>query len=140
MSDEVKFFNAYWIDNEHTAFDVAVVMDDKIFPFTYLVDGSDDNDSKISLIVQNAYKNNTINIKEYPESLKKLELQKLKRKVRSIRDELLAKTDHLIMPDYSISDSDRESVLAYRQALRNVPQQEGFPNNVVWPEKPECVH
>lgn len=25
----------------------------------------------------------------------------------------------------------------YRQALRDIPQQEGFPFNVVWPEKPE---
>lgn len=139
MSDEVKFFNAYWINPEHTAFDVAVVIDDKIFPFTYLVDGSDDNDSQISLAVQNAYKNSTINIKEYPESLKKADLQILKNKVRFIRDERLAKTDYLIMPDYKINDTDKESVLEYRQALRDVPQQEGFPENVIWPEKPECL-
>jgi len=25
----------------------------------------------------------------------------------------------------------------YRQALRDIPQQEGFPYNVVWPEKPD---
>ncbi|MCL1889880.1 MAG: phage tail assembly chaperone [Desulfovibrionaceae bacterium] len=24
----------------------------------------------------------------------------------------------------------------YRQALREVPEQEGFPDDVVWPEKP----
>lgn len=139
MSDDVKFFNAYWVDNEHTAFDVTVVMDDKIFPFTYLADGSDDNDSKISLAVQKAYKNNMLNIKEYPDSLKESDFKALKNKIRSIRDEKLTKTDYLIMSDYPISDSDRELVLAYRQALRNIPQQEGFPENVVWPEPPSCV-
>lgn len=139
MSSEVKFFNAYWINAEHTAFDVAVVMDDKIFPFTYLVDGSDDNDSQISLTVQNAYKNNTINIKEYPESLKKLDIKKLERKIRLMRDELLSKTDYTIMPDYPVSDADRELISAYRQALRDITSQEGFPNNVMWPEKPECL-
>lgn len=139
MSDEIKFFNAYWVNSEHTAFDVAVVMDDRIFPFTYLVDGSDDNDSKVSLAVQNAYKNNAIDIKEYPDSLKKSNLKALKNKVRSMRDERLAKTDYLIMSDYPISDSDRALVLEYRQALRNIPQQEGFPENVVWPEPPSCV-
>lgn len=139
MSDEIKFFNAYWVNSEHTAFDVAVVMDDRIFPFTYLVDGSDDNDSKVSLAVKNAYKNNAIDIKEYPDSLKKSNLKALKNKVRSMRDERLAKTDYLIMSDYPISDSDRELVLAYRQALRNIPQQEGFPESVIWPEPPDCI-
>lgn len=58
-------------------------------------------------------------------------------RLRQQRDELLAKTDFLMMPDYPIEPTDLEAVRAYRQALRNVPQQEEFPIKVLWPELPE---
>ena len=57
--------------------------------------------------------------------------------VRAQRDALLAETDHLVMPDYPLTDEQREAVKAYRQELRDVPQQEGFPLDVIWPKKPE---
>ena len=47
-----------------------------------------------------------------------------------------AETDFYLMPDYPISDKNLESIKAYRQALRDVPQQEGFPLQVNWPDKP----
>tara|TARA_B100000123_G_scaffold269853_1_gene246719 strand:- start:323 stop:814 length:492 start_codon:yes stop_codon:yes gene_type:complete len=51
---------------------------------------------------------------------------------RSKRDELLKVTDH-----YGLSDVTMSSEMAtYRQALRNVPQQAGFPNNITWPTLP----
>ena len=56
--------------------------------------------------------------------------------VRAQRDALLAETDHLVMPDYPLTDEQREAVKAYRQELRDVPQQDGFPLEVVWPKKP----
>ena len=40
------------------------------------------------------------------------------------------------MDDYPISEEDLAAVKAYRTALRDVPQQEGFPREVVWPEAP----
>ena len=57
--------------------------------------------------------------------------------VRAQRDALLAETDHLVMPDYPLTDEQCEAVKAYRQELRDVPQQDGFPLEVVWPKKPE---
>ena len=57
--------------------------------------------------------------------------------VRAQRDALLAETDHLVMPDYPLTEEEREAVKVYRQALRDVPQQDGFPLEVSWPEKPE---
>lgn len=57
--------------------------------------------------------------------------------VRAQRDALLAETDHFVMPDYPLTDEQREAVKAYRQELRDVPQQEGFPLDVIWPKKPE---
>lgn len=59
--------------------------------------------------------------------------------VRSKRNSLLTATDYLLMPDYPISDTDREAVKAYRQALRDITLQDGFPREVIWPEKPEVV-
>ena len=56
--------------------------------------------------------------------------------VRSKRDFLLEETDYLLAPDYPISPEDLALVKAYRQELRNVPQQEGFPEQVTFPEKP----
>lgn len=52
---------------------------------------------------------------------------------REKRDELLTETDYLLMPDYPLSDEKREAVKAYRQALRDVPEQSGFPASIEWP-------
>ena len=52
--------------------------------------------------------------------------------VRSERDSLLAATDWTASTDVTMSDAMRE----YRQALRDVPSQAGFPDSVMWPTKP----
>ena len=52
--------------------------------------------------------------------------------VRQERDSLLSETDWMAGSDVTMSDAWR----TYRQALRDVPSQEGFPNTVVWPDKP----
>ena len=59
--------------------------------------------------------------------------------VRGQRDRLLSQTDYLVSGDYPISDDDLATVKAYRQALRDVPAQEGFPDSVVWPELPKVT-
>lgn len=56
--------------------------------------------------------------------------------MRAERDRKIAKTDYMAMPDYPLSDEDKRAVMAYRQALRDVPTQVGFPREVVWPEVP----
>tara|TARA_R110000803_G_scaffold37814_1_gene81653 strand:- start:36 stop:314 length:279 start_codon:yes stop_codon:yes gene_type:complete len=52
--------------------------------------------------------------------------------VRNTRDRLLAATDFYALPDVTMSDA----METYRQALRNVPAQSGFPNTITWPEAP----
>lgn len=59
--------------------------------------------------------------------------------VRYQRDAMIAETDYLMMPDYPISDEDKALVETYRQALRDIPEQEGFPSNVQWPVAPQCL-
>ena len=51
---------------------------------------------------------------------------------RAKRDELLKATDHYGLSDVTMSDE----MTVYRQALRDVPQQETFPSSITWPEKP----
>ena len=51
---------------------------------------------------------------------------------RAKRDNLLKETDF-----YALSDVTMPSGMqAYRQGLRNVPQQAGFPSSIAWPTKP----
>ena len=52
--------------------------------------------------------------------------------VRSKRDGLLSETDWMALSDVTMSDT----ITAYRQALRDIPSQSGFPFNVTWPTKP----
>lgn len=66
-------------------------------------------------------------------------LDELASQVRAERDMKIAETDYLAMPDYPLSDGDRVKVFAYRQALRDVPTQEGFPREVVWPSEPKIL-
>lgn len=56
--------------------------------------------------------------------------------IRAERDGKIAATDYLMMPDYPLPEEDRATVVAYRQALRDIPTQDGFPREVVWPEAP----
>ena len=56
--------------------------------------------------------------------------------VRSLRDHLLAETDWTQVLDAPIDAETRDAYRVYRQALRDVPEQEGFPTAVVWPELP----
>ena len=59
--------------------------------------------------------------------------------IRARRDAALASSDYLLMADYPISAEELESVKAYRQALRDLPAQEGFPSEVAWPELPTAL-
>lgn len=47
---------------------------------------------------------------------------------RAERDNLLAQTDKYMLPDFPITDEEREQYKAYRQYLRDVPEQPEFPS------------
>ena len=52
---------------------------------------------------------------------------------RNQRDTLLTQTDWTQVADAPV---DKAAWAAYRQALRDVPQQIGFPTTITWPVKP----
>ena len=55
---------------------------------------------------------------------------------RQKRDRIIAATDYLVTPDYPIEPDRLAKVKTYRQALRDIPEQSGFPRTITWPEKP----
>lgn len=73
-----------------------------------------------------------------PPTPEEIEAQKAAQ-IRATRDSLIAETDWTQLLDAPISDESREQVRVYRQALRDVPQQESFPDEVTWPEKPDVI-
>lgn len=56
--------------------------------------------------------------------------------VRTMRDQLLQKTDRTQLPDFPITEEQRVQVATYRQALRDIPENGADPFAVVWPVKP----
>lgn len=56
--------------------------------------------------------------------------------VRAKRDRLLTDCDWTQLADSPLTAEEKSRWAAYRQSLRDVPQQEGFPSSVCFPEKP----
>lgn len=63
-------------------------------------------------------------------------VEELAARVRAERDRRITATDYLVMPDYPLDTDKLEEIKVYRQALRDLPQQQGFP----WegPDDPAC--
>lgn len=62
-------------------------------------------------------------------------------RLRAERDSRLTATDYLLMQDYPLDNPHKEAVRLYRQALRDLPSQEGAPwdgggESTPWPELP----
>ena len=70
-------------------------------------------------------------------SLVKVDSQKLldiqADEARTHRDALLSQSDWTQVPDAPV---DQSAWAEYRQALRDLPQQAGFPTDIDWPTKP----
>ena len=56
--------------------------------------------------------------------------------IRSQRNQLLADSDWTQISDSPLSDLSKTEWATYRQSLRDLPNADGFPFTMVWPEKP----
>jgi hypothetical protein len=56
--------------------------------------------------------------------------------VRSQRDRLLQETDWVVIKAKETDTNLSAGFKEYRQALRDITEQEGFPHNIIWPIKP----
>jgi hypothetical protein len=57
--------------------------------------------------------------------------------VKSQRDELLYKSDWTQIPNNPLTPEVQNEWAVYRQELRDVPSQSGYPFNVIWPTPPQ---
>ena len=144
MSDDkykvtvVGYSDVAWCDSKHLLLGMNIhLSDNSIIPYAYRVDGEEDNDGFICQAVKHDYiSGNFTEINECPDWRLQLEKEILSLDVRLERNKLLSDTDHLIQSDYPISDEKKQEIKVYRQALRDIPQQDGFPDNIIWPDKP----
>lgn len=56
---------------------------------------------------------------------------------RAQRDGLLLASDWVVVRSKELGQHTPDDWAAYRQALRDIPEQSGFPENVEWPEPPK---
>jgi hypothetical protein len=78
----------------------------------------------------------TYSVIDHPAEAIANDLANKKSQVRAQRNARLAETDWAILPDSPLSEEDKAVYQGYRNALRDVPAQDGFPNNAL-PEGPD---
>ena len=59
--------------------------------------------------------------------------------VRNKRNDMLNRTDYLMIIDFPITDEERDEVKKFRQALRDLPDQGDDPSSIVFPDPPQVV-
>lgn len=72
--------------------------------------------------------------------LEAIELETLEKQARFRRDSLLKEVVDSMNPMRweAMTELQKDAWRAYRQALLDVPQQEGFPEDIIWPNIPEA--
>ena len=67
-----------------------------------------------------------------------IETDRLEKQARQRRDSLLKEVVDTVNPMRweALTEVQKQEWRAYRQALLDIPQQEGFPKNIVWPIAP----
>jgi hypothetical protein len=74
--------------------------------------------------------------------VERLPLSDAERRVREQRDDLLAQSDWVVTKAVEQNAADGLGIqvpmnwITYRQALRDIPSQAGFPYTVTWPQEP----
>ena len=125
----MKLSNAIYQDKEKTVVSVDV---ESIGNYVCSLVNEDDND--ITLTIRKAIKNGDLDVADYVEPT--VDVEDLATKIRMQRNNLLKQTDYLMMSDYPIESDRLAKVKIYRQALRDIPEQAGFPRTITWPDKP----
>ena len=125
----MKLSNAIYQDKEKTVVSVDV---ESIGNYVCSLVNEDDND--ITLTIRKAIKNGDLAVADYVEPT--VDVEVLATKIRIQRNNLLKQTDYLMMSDYPIESDRLAKIKIYRQALRDIPEQSGFPRSITWPDKP----
>jgi hypothetical protein len=122
--------NPHWVNAEHTLIDCEITTDkydDEVLPFTA---NASDPEEFGRLIFQALVNGEFGPIAAYTPPTK----EELGATARGERNALLASSDWTQAGDVPQATKDRW--IPYRQALREVPDQVGFPENILWPTAP----
>lgn len=87
------------------------------------------------------YREETETIVQYAEAVPQPEpyiptQEEKEQTIRNERNLRLAYTDWTQLPDAQLTAEMKAAYVEYRQALRDVPEQAGFPDAIKWPEEP----
>lgn len=130
--DKLTIIRAEYTNSSHTQ--ALVLMRDKDnvdYPYFFCPNSGDEAPMYL-------YLNDLYNKGELKISINKaVDEELLSAEALMKRDTLLKESDHYMIDDYPISKGKKEEMKVYRQALRNIDKQKSFPDNIVWPKKPE---
>lgn len=65
-----------------------------------------------------------------------LDLETMGNFARQMRQLRLLRSDWSQLPDVGLTEAEKTAWVEYRQALRDVPEQSGFPESIIWPTAP----
>jgi len=74
------------------------------------------------------------NFEDWLARAKQAETDLLAAQARDKRNKMLEETDFYFLSDRELDSAKRSALEAYRQALRDLTKQKGFPYKVEWPE------
>ena len=73
------------------------------------------------------------NLQSWLNTAKELDRKEVGSKIKAWRNEELEKTDYTQQVDAPFTEEVKQKYRTYRQALRDIPQQVGFPYDVIYP-------
>ena len=131
MYTEVK--NPVWANAEQTIIDVEVNfkhLPEEFVPFSTSQDADTEYGKQIFAdALAGEYGSIGAYVAPPPPTVEQLAIN-----VRAERDVLLMTTDWTQLPD--VPQATKDLYAAYRQELRDITLQAGFPTDVIWPEMP----
>lgn len=126
-------------ENQHTSF--PEVIDDEMLAsygvYSYSRPSVPDFDHKVWRLVDDGFVQNSDGKWVKPYKLEPLSYEQAALNVRNHRNTKLMETDWVVIKAYENNLEITSSWAVYRQSLRDITEQSGFPFEVIWPVKPE---
>jgi hypothetical protein len=129
--DYTNVTNPQWATADHSSINCTVIFEQ--FGETPFTANPNDPENHGSEIFNNCVAGKYGAIAEYVAPPQPT-AEQLAASIRSQRDNLLLQSDWTQLPD--VPQSTRDAWASYRQALRDVTLQAGFPQTVTWPVAP----
>ena len=126
----IEVISSHYTSKDKKQF-IAIINTDQYKNLPYYVSLVQDDAAPIYIYLRKKYDLGELVPDEFVEDNKNLEAD-----IRLKRDRLLTATDKYMTTDYPISREKKKQIKEYRQALRDITKQNGFPDNVVFPESP----